>query len=163
VNIHYARHLSELNLPSAIAALEATLDSFDPRRFEARAATPRADGKWSPQLILGHLVDSALNNLQRFVRAQIPTHLEQGQLVLPGYAANDWVAVNGYDTRAWNDIVQLWVALNRQIVHVMRHADPSSLQTPCVIGGGEALTLEEVMIDYVGHIKHHLEQMEARA
>jgi hypothetical protein len=160
VNIHYAQHLSGLNLPSAIEELETAVRDFPARTLEARATQSRGDGKWTRQQLLGHLIDSALNNIQRFVRAQIPAHLEHGKLVAPGYAQNDWIAVNAYDARTWNDLVQLWTALNLHIAHVMRHASPSSLQTPCVIGGSEPLRLEEVMIDYVGHLKHHLEQIE---
>jgi DinB superfamily len=160
MNIHYAQHLSELTLDSAIRELETAVRQFPTRDLEIQASASRGEGKWTRQQLLGHLIDSALNNIQRFVRAQIPSHLEGGKLVLPGYAQNDWIAVNAYDARDWSDLAQLWKALNLQIAHVMRHASPSSLQTSCIIGGGEAMPLEAVMIDYVGHLKHHLEQIE---
>ena len=48
---------------------------------EGAVAHRPATGKWSKKEILGHLVDSAANNHQRFVRLQLQTAVE-----LPGYA-----------------------------------------------------------------------------
>jgi hypothetical protein len=90
------------------------------------------------------------------VRAQIPAHLENGVLRIAGYNQNDWVQVGEYQTRVWGELVRLWKSLNQQILHVMKNASPKFLQTPCSIGGGEAIPLEFVMVDYVGHLKHHI-------
>ncbi|NJK46231.1 MAG: DinB family protein [Pleurocapsa sp. SU_196_0] len=159
MNTPYSHHLKAFTLEAAIRDLETAIVTFPAIDLRSRARESRGDGKWTRQEILGHLIDSASNNLQRFVRTQIPAHLESGRLVLPGYAQNDWIAINHYATRNWDDLVQLWAALNAQIAHIMRHVTPSSLQTPCAIGGGEPIPLEALMIDYVGHLKHHLEQI----
>jgi hypothetical protein len=46
--------------------------------------------KWTRKQLLGHLIDSASNNYQRFVR------LQQGNLVgFPGYDQEFWVAAAG--------------------------------------------------------------------
>ena len=55
------------------------------------AGEPMAPGKWSPKEVIGHLVDSASNNHQRFVRAQF-----QEDLVFPGYQQDDWVSFQRY-------------------------------------------------------------------
>jgi hypothetical protein len=47
---------------------------------EAEVARKPAPDRWSKKEILGHLIDSAGNNHQRFVRAQL-----QGELRFPGY------------------------------------------------------------------------------
>jgi DinB superfamily len=117
------------------------------------------DGKWSKKQELGHLIDSALNNHQRFIRAQIPSHLENGVLRISGYQQNDWVQVGEYQSRVWGELVRLWKSLNQQVLHVMKNVAPEALQTPCSIGGGEPITLEFVMVDYVGHLKHHLSHL----
>ena len=55
---------------------------------ESRAEQPRAPGKWSPKQVIGHLIDSAANNHQRFVRAQ-----QDASYTGPGYTQDHWVAV----------------------------------------------------------------------
>lgn len=164
MNTTYLKYLSEPTLEGAKRDLGDVLTDFLVNETEDLAQTRRGAGKWSGQEILGHLIDSALNNHQRFVRAQINAHLHtlpdgSRALVLDGYDQNAWVQVNQYASRPWSDLVRLWGALNRQILHVMLNVQPSNLQTPCVIGGGDPVTLEALMIDYVGHLKHHLEQI----
>jgi hypothetical protein len=73
---------------------------------EAEVSASRADGKWSRKEILGHLIDSAANNHQRFVRAQMVAAFEW-----PGYEQNEWVRVHGYGDRAWTELLGLWLAL----------------------------------------------------
>src|SRR4029077_10226718 len=68
---------------------------------EAASRRP-APGKWSKKEILGHLIDSAANNHQRFIRLQM-----EDQLVFPGYRQNDWVELQHYSDRAWGDLVEL--------------------------------------------------------
>lgn len=156
----YSPHLTEATLDGAIADLARAVEMETRLRLigEATASVALAAGKWSRKEILGHLIDSELNNLQRFVRGQIPAHWERGVLRLPGYEQRDWVRVQGYARRPWADLVHTWAALNAQVLHVIRNADPRFLQTPCEIGGAPN-TLEAVMVDYVGHQWHHLNQI----
>ncbi len=121
---------------------------------EEQASAARIQGKWSPKQILGHLIDSAGNNHQRFVRAQI-----DGRVALPGYTQQEWVAVQRYQDRRWTELVLLWSAFNRHMAHVMECAAPETLQAPCEIGGDVSGTLEFLMIDYVCHLEHHLGQI----
>lgn len=81
---------------------------------ELDASRSPAPGKWSPKQIVGHLVDSAANNHQRFVRAAL-----QDELVFAGYAQEEWVAVQRYQQAAWADLLALWLAYNRHIATVM--------------------------------------------
>jgi hypothetical protein len=121
---------------------------------EAEAARERGAGKWVKKEVLGHLIDSAANNHQRFVRAQAAD-----PLVWPGYEQTAWVAANAYRGRAWSDLVELWAALNRQVAQVIEHVPAARLATRCVIGGNEPVTLEWLMRDYLRHLRHHLGQI----
>ena len=114
----------------------------------------RGAGKWVKKEILGHLIDSALNNQQRFVRAQMTE-----RLVWPGYEQDRWVAVQNYKERPWTEVVQLWGQLNRHIAHVMANVPADRLNTKCVIGDDDPVTLEWLMSDYVRHLRHHLNQI----
>ena len=125
------------------------------RWSEKDALQSRAEGKWVRKEILGHLIDSAFNNHQRFVRAQLAT-----SYVGPGYEQQAWVTVNGYRERPWRELVDLWVAANRHLAAVIARVPEAKLQTPCRIGDDEPETLEFVMKDYLRHMKHHLEQIE---
>ena len=113
-------------------------------------------GRWVKKEILGHLIDSAANNHQRFVRAQLSS-----PLVLPGYDQEAWVSLQRYRERPWAELVELWVALNRHLAVVIEAMPPDKLQTPCIIGDHEPSPLEWWMRDYLRHLKHHLEQLEA--
>ena len=122
---------------------------------EADVMRDRGVGKWLRKEILGHLIDSAANNHQRFVRAQLTS-----PFVGPGYDQQAWVALHRYRERPWADLVALWVALNRHVAAVIESVPAEKLQTPCIIGDHEPAPLEWWMRDYLRHLKHHLEQME---
>jgi hypothetical protein len=114
----------------------------------------RGEGKWIRKEILGHLIDSAANNHQRFVRAR-----SGGSLTFPGYDQNAWVKTHEYRSRPWEELVDLWAALNTHIAHVIASTPADRLGTSCVIGGGEPVTLEWLMHDYITHLRHHLSQL----
>jgi hypothetical protein len=129
-----------------------------------KSAVRPAPRKWSPREIIGHLIDSASNNHQRFVRGQL-----QDDLVFPGYAQDDWVRIGRYQDAPWEDLVALWRTFNLQIARVMEGTPEEVRRRPRArhsfddIGvpgpAGEAPTLEHLMRDYVVHLKHHLGQI----
>lgn len=117
-------------------------------------STSPVPGKWSRKEILGHLIDSASNNHQRFVRA-----LLADELSFPGYSQSDWVRVQGYADAEWQRIVDMWSALNRHIAHVVSRIPAGKLATMCRVGDGDPVRLEELIADYIRHLEHHLEQL----
>ncbi|MCX6629637.1 MAG: DinB family protein [Candidatus Solibacter sp.] len=120
---------------------------------EAAAHKPGGD-RWSKKEILGHLIDSAANNHQRFVRAQ-----SAGRLEFPGYEQEFWVATQSYATESWADLVNLWLLLNRHLLHVVKAMPGAMWSHECVIGGRPAVTLEALIIDYLRHLDQHLAQL----
>ena len=141
-------------LASALRAEVARAATFLGRIDEQEAMQPRGPDKWVRKEILGHLIDSAANNHQRFVRAQLAD-----RYVGPGYDQEAWVATQHYRDRPWTELVELWVALNRHLAAVIEHVPAGKLPTPLVIGDGAPHALEWVMADYVRHLKHHLAQI----
>lgn len=122
--------------------------------IDGAAASVRREGKWSKKEILGHLIDSAANNHQRFVRLQL-----QDELVLPGYDQPNWVRTQRYQERAWKDLVELWSAYNRHLAHIIESIAPQSLGNVWKAKDGD-LDLAFLVRDYLRHLLHHMEQIE---
>ena len=151
-----------------IEAFRQTIDHSSERLLqisEEQSEIARESGKWSPKEIVGHLIDSATNNHQRFVRAQFTD-----DLIFPGYQQEQWVSVQRYSDRPWVQLVELWRQYNLHLVHVMssipletrvksraRHnLHQLAWQT---VDENQPVTLEYFMRDYVGHLEHHLDQI----
>jgi len=110
--------------------------------------------QWSPKEILGHLIDSAANNHQRFVRASCNTAAS-----FPTYAQNDWVRIQQYNKSGWAGLVELWSAYNRHLSDVIERIPEDAMSAPCNIGKEEPVTLEFVVRDYLRHLRHHVNQL----
>lgn len=148
-------------LRAAIAAAEPELRSIS----DTDSARHPSPGKWSPRQIVGHLIDSASNNHQRFVRA-----VWQDDMVFPAYAQEQWVKLQAYDIAPWPDLIALWAAYNRHLARVMelvpaesrlrvreRHnLDRIAMRAP---RSRSEATLDYFMRDYVNHLEMHLRQI----
>ena len=130
------------------------------------AAQRPAPGKWSAKEIIGHLIDSASNNHQRFVRANW-----QDDLVFTGYEQDRWVALQQYNSAPWNELLDLWLAFNLQLARVMDAIPADVRRRPHSrhnldqiafgpVAPGAPVTLDFFMHDYVAHLHHHLRQIE---
>jgi hypothetical protein len=137
-------------LQRIIEETEKRLFAFSETESQARSAPD----KWSRKEVLGHLIDSAANNHQRFVRAQL-----QGELIFPGYAQEGWNRAQQYQSEPWDNLVRLWASYNRHLAYVMAAIPESSGGNKCTIGDNEPVTLEFLVTDYVRHLEHHLGQI----
>jgi hypothetical protein len=117
----------------------------------------RAEGKWSKKEILGHLIDSAINNLKRFTDAQF----SQLPYEVVSYRQVDLVVVNDYQNLPLDHLLGLWQALNIQIVFVVRNIDDEKLNYAVdpQYENGELCTLGWIIVDYVAHMEHHFRQI----
>lgn len=109
--------------------------------------------KWSKKQILGHLIDSAANNHQRFIRAQY----ENTPTI--AYHADSWNTLNLYTDLPTSHIIDFWSIYNRHLLALMKNISPHQLTKTCITGETEALTLGWLMEDYVHHLEHHLKQL----
>ena len=145
------KELSE-KLLSVINAAEPRLRQFS----EVESTKPVLSGGWSRKQVLGHLIDSASNNHQRFVRASL-----QPSLDFPRYDQDGNVRVQAPQETDWALLVSLWATYNRYLAHIIARLPASKLDTACRIGDGEPVTLGFLASDYVTHMVHHLNQIGA--
>ena len=110
--------------------------------------------KWSKKEILGHLIDSAGNNQQKFVRTMAEKHVN-----FVGYQQKHWVDSQKYNDRNWQDLLLLWTTLNLHLAHIIENVEREVLANEITIEDAGTFTLEFIMQDYVEHLKHHLGQI----
>jgi DinB family protein len=158
----------DLRMSNPETRLRTTLSAAMPRLAaisDEAASKPRAPGKWSRKEIVGHLIDSASNNHQRFVRAQFTD-----ELVCSTYDQDAWVRAQRYRDAPWNELVSLWALLNLHLARVMAAIPDPIRNTPRTrhnldqvafrtYAASEPVTLELFMYDYVVHLEHHLSQI----
>ena len=114
----------------------------------------KPDG-WCAREIVGHLIDSACNNHRRWIVGQTP-----GLAKFDGYEQNVWVSRQQYAEESWADVVALWAAYNRHLRHVISRTPPEQMRLEATSPDDEGpVTIGFLMQDYVGHIRHHLEQV----
>ena len=128
--------------------IPAILMKLDEDIFSAK----HREDKWSSKEVIGHLIDSATNNHQRFVRAQF----EDNPPI--AYNQDNWNKYNFYQQISGTQIISFWATYNRQLVELIRRIPTESLQRTCLVGG-EIFTLEFLINDYVEHMEHHLRQV----
>lgn len=137
-------------LKRIIADMVPRLREIDDPEFAIR---PRPK-KWSRKEVLGHLIDSAGNNQQKFVRM-----MENESLEFVGYHQDEWVDLQRWSDADWGNMVSFWESYNLHIAWLMETVDPKYLGNQITIEGHGPFKLEFIMSDYVEHLKHHLNQI----
>lgn len=152
----YSQTLRQIILNAYALLSEQSESSF------SQKASPE---KWSKKEILGHLIDSAYNNHQRFLRAET-----QGNLIFQGYHPDEWVRKNNYQNRELEDVLETWKLANLHLCHLIAHLPNNLLkqQTTAhnfhLIGmnrpeEGTPSSLSYLIWDYIFHLEHHLAQL----
>lgn len=142
------------------SAIESLIETWRRKLLSLDAATAHAKpspDRWAISEVVGHLIDSACNNHQRFVRAQ-----DCPELVFPKYEQNDWVSAANYRLCNWKSLVELWYHYNRQIAVLIRNIPEAKLSTPCTITPHDTCTLGFLVADYFDHMDHHIVKLAER-
>ena len=138
------------SLRSLLSQVPSRLEQLPPKQVELKSAP----SKWSPKEELGHLLDSAANNHQRIVRTQL-----EDKPKMPGYDGDAWVKLHGYQQRNWPQMIELWRALNQQLLAAAEATSDSAWARTCTIADSQPLTLKFVFEDYIEHMLHHLKHI----
>jgi hypothetical protein len=110
-----------------------------------------AASEWSKKEILGHLIDSAANNHQRFVRAA-----ENRAAGFPTYDQEQWVRIQRYNEASWSLLVTLWSTYNTHLSRVIECIPQGAESSPCNVGEENPVSLDFVVKDYLRHLRLHL-------
>ena len=121
---------------------------------ESESSQKQSSDKWSKKEILGHLIDSASNNHQRFVRAQL-----ENPFYFPPYQQVNWINLQNYREESWNQLIHLWEFYNRHLLHVISNIPEDKWVNQCIIGTNPAITILFLAEEYVNHVEHHLKQI----
>lgn len=137
-----------------VALIERVTPFLDSLASDLALAIREDPQRWSRKEILGHLIDSACNNHQKFVRM-----MQKPRLEFSGYRQDDWVATQNWNNAEWKVMVSLWAAYNRHLAYLISTVSADWLNNTIQIDNAGPFTLQFVMADYVEHMKHHLRQI----
>ena len=112
-----------------------------------------APNKWSKQEIVGHLIDSAANNHQRFIRTQY----ENVPVIF--YDQDKWNALNHYQLLDSIHVIHLWKIYNQHLLEVIKYIPETNLTRECNTGDEKNVTLQWLIEDYIEHMEYHLKQI----
>lgn len=148
-----------VNMNDTITELRSLIETYH-RRFleveeDALSAKPRPE-KWSRKEVIGHLVDSAHNNLRRFICGQ---YEDSANAIV--YDPDFRVKANDYENLESTRLIHLWKLVNEQICRVLAAMPEKAYTRTCNTGfNGEQLhELRWLANDYIKHLKHHLNQV----
>jgi DinB superfamily len=143
-------------MKKTIERLEQIVGDYGPKMSgleDSDISIRHSPGKWTRKEILGHLIDSAQNNLRRFVVAQyetIPTII---------YQQDSWVSIANYAHAPAKDLVALWKLLNEQICRVLKNTSAKDSEKLCMTNDPEPHSIAWLAEDYIKHLLHHLHQI----
>lgn len=131
---------------ASVAAFQRLLDETRPGHAHVRTA-PDA---WTLAEITGHLIDSASNNHQRFVR------LRQGGLdPFPAYDAQAWIDLQNHDACDFATLCALWTGFNAFLLQLAASTPGEALGNVWVSPVYGPKTLEELIDGYYEHLDIH--------
>lgn len=125
---------------------------------EAELSKRPSPEKWSKKEILGHLIDSGINNLQRFTEIQF----ENKPYTIRNYNQEALVKANDYQNAASNEIINFWLSLNNRILNIIRQQTEETLKFEIVLDDDSTSDFEFLVKDYIDHLEHHLNQIKAK-
>ncbi|HNG90586.1 MAG TPA: GNAT family N-acetyltransferase, partial [Saprospiraceae bacterium] len=144
-------HATAARLYYAALRAHPRLQALSPAELQR----PLQPGQWSPQEIIGHLIDSAANNHQRFVRAQLGlTDISPYR-----YEQDEWVRTQHHAAADWPSLLSLWLSYQMHLAHVIAHIPEHLADTLLQRSMEEEVTLRWLAEDYVRHLRHHVAQV----
>ncbi len=131
------RRLTEL-LRTMVEHIEAYSVEYSEQRLKRKP--------WSRKEALGNLVDWGATYQRWLARA-----LTEPILVVPEYPEDEWVFAQNYLAFSWPDLVDLWIGINRLLVHVLSQIPQEKTAMQCRVGIEPPITLSKLVDRYLAH------------
>ncbi len=134
-------------LEQIIIIYQPLLEKIDTASFSLKPLP----NKWSKKEILGHLIDSAQNNIRRFIVGQYEDqpHIEYNQ--------DQWVTISDYQHYDERDLIRFWVLINKHIVRILKNTSLHAAKR--LVRKQEIHSIEWLAADYNKHLLHHLHHL----
>lgn len=121
--------------------------------------------KWSKLEILGHLIDSAMINNERFTNFKT----NKSMIFIP-YDQDELVKANEYQKASWKSLIEKWFAENITFLNTIQDFSPEEFVTPHTQHNlhrvafktkpkDQPVNMLYFTIDYLAHMEHHLLQI----
>jgi hypothetical protein len=137
--------LSQL-VDNSAATLRGYSDGYGSQRLKRKP--------WTRKEALGVLIDWAMVHQQ-----WVTVAMREPKLTALAYPDEAAVAVQDYNDFAWAETVNLWVSLNRLLIHLLRRIPENKLDLPCRIGIAEPVPLAKLLETYVEHCQDIVAQV----
>lgn len=147
-------------MKETINRLEELLNSgfeYISKSSEMELAQKSNSEKWSKKEIIGHLIDSGINNLQRFTEIQF----EMKPYKIRPYSQDELVKANDYQNSDINETVDFWISINHRIINMMKKQTDKTLEYKIELNKETISDMRFLMMDYVDHLEHHLIQIKS--
>ena len=145
-------------MTETINRLEQLLNSgtaYFTKASESELTRKPAPEKWSKKEIIGHLIDSGINNLQRFTEIQF----ENKPYRIRKYNQDELVKANDYQNAQTKEIVEFWLSVNNRIKSLIKQQTERTLKYKIELQKDNTSDLRFLIKDYVDHMEHHLNQI----
>ena len=146
------KHISDLK--ESLKKYNTKLRHLHETEFSAKPVPE----KWSKKEELGHIIDSAQNNIQRFIRVQYEENVHIR------YNPDNWVVMNDYQSRNTKELLELWYLLNKQIAAILEKMSEEKWEALMSFDVNPSVKNTTLFIaeDYVKHMTHHLESITSK-
>jgi DinB superfamily len=121
---------------------------------ESTLRTRPFEGKWTPNEILGHLVDH-----ERATSVRLLVALFEDDPVVGPYQQEAWVAGQRHNERSPRDHLDRFERLRADNLDLLRAATPAQYGRQVRLARGGTVTVEQMRANYARHDLHHLEQL----
>ncbi|MCP3738154.1 hypothetical protein [Rossellomorea sp. BNER] len=86
-----------------------------------------------------------------------------GEYTSGGYNQDLWVQVHNYYSKfSVEEILNVWTSLYTHIVNLLSTITDKQMELQCKTEEQKTITLEWLVMDYIDHMNHHLQQIFAK-
>lgn len=143
--------------------ITSIIESWEPKLLELNDLilnSGRNSQNRTIKQILGHLIDSTSNNTHRVIHLQY----QKSPFEFPNYATfgnNDrWIAIQNYQNEDWKSMINLWKYSLLHFCHIIKNVGVSKLENEWISGPDQKTTLKSMIMDFPGHLKLHLSEID---